>query len=409
MKVGIVGGGPAGMCAAIALAPRAEVHLFEGQDRVGKKLLSTGNGRCNILNGNPRPEKFHGRRMEIPQAILSRYTKENLEEFFHGLGLLLAKDERNRLYPASFQASTVVNLFRHHLETRGVQVHTKTRISKITPKERGFLLAAKEEEYFCDFLLLATGGRAAPKTGSDGGGYALAEKLGHRVGEILPSLVQLESPWPHLRHLKGTKIDTKVRLIIDGRQEQTSDGELLFTDYGLSGPPILDLSRAAVVALARGRDVKMQVRLLAAGIQGGDEAVENLLYAMWGESVEDFLRGVVHKKLHVILSRILDLSLEERIGDLSEETRRKLLALLRGVEIPISKHHGFSSAQTTCGGVLLEDLDENLMSRIHPGLYFAGELLDVDGDCGGFNLHWAFASARCAADAIGNEIEGMSQ
>lgn len=409
MKVGIVGGGAAGMCAAIALAPRVEVHLFEGQDRVGKKLLTTGNGRCNILNGHPRPEKFHGSAMEIPQKILSRYDRETLEEFFQGLGLLLARDERDRLYPASFQASTVVNLFLHHLEARGVQVHTKTRISKIRPKSRGFLLGSKEGEFFCDVLLLTTGGRAAPKTGSDGAGYALAKGLGHEVGEILPSLVQLESPWPHLRHLKGTKIDTMVRLLIDGRETQQAEGELLFTDYGLSGPPVLDLSRAAVVALAREKDVKIQVRLLASGIQGGEEAVENLLYAMWNDSLEDFLRGVLHKKLHVILSRMLGVGLEERVGDLSEEKRRELLGLLQGVEIPISNHHGFSAAQTTCGGVLFEDLDENLESRLHPGLYFAGELLDVDGDCGGLNLHWAFASALCAADAIGNGIEGMSQ
>lgn len=388
------------MAAAILTASLGEVYILEGKDRVGKKLLSTGNGRGNISNLGIHPGRYHSSNEALVATVLEKWGRNQALEFFYSLGMDTVAEESGKIYPGTLQSSTVVNVFRRALEERGVSVFTEAKVLNITREKGRFHLFTGDGVYDADVVLLATGGRSAGATGSDGSGYPLAKSLGHRITETLPALVQLKGRTPYGKHVKGTKVQTKVSLLVDGSQVQRAFGELLFTDYGLSGPPILDLSRAAVLALSRGRNVQAEFSLVNYLTEERKGRIEELFYVKYQDHLSDFLTGILHKRFHHVILRELSLSGEEPLYTLEGPKKEALFQMLFMSRMTITGSLGFREAQVTQGGVDAREVKETMESKICPGLFLIGEVLDVDGDCGGFNLQWAWSSAMAAGAAL---------
>ncbi|MDO5714373.1 MAG: aminoacetone oxidase family FAD-binding enzyme [Tissierellia bacterium] len=399
MKITIIGGGAAGLSAAILLAPYFPVTVLEGEDRIGKKLLTTGNGRCNLTNKYINVNRYHGSNKEFIESILEQKGREDTIDFFHSLGLSTV-EESNKLYPVTLQASSVINVFLQELNHLGVKVHTKEKVLSIQKREKQFIINTRENTYTSDIVILATGGKTAPKTGSDGSGYALVKSLGHHVTKTFPALVQLKAKSPYLKHLKGTKVVTTVKLYLEDELVQEKEGELLFTDYGVSGPPILDHSRKAIEGLQEGKKVEIEFSLLNHITENGKKEIEEIFYRKYDRSLIEFLTGILHKKFHQPLLKELQIKQGTNCFELEGRKKEQLFSRLFASKLEITGHLQEKHAQVTCGGVPGKELTSSCESKILPGLFILGELIDVDGDCGGFNLQWAWSTAMVAASKI---------
>lgn len=387
----IIGGGAAGLAAAIFLARRGEsVLLCERLPRVGKKILSTGNGRCNISNVHIRPENYHGQDAAFAESALSAFSVADTKDFFGGLGLPLIEGENGKLYPQSLQAGSVLDLMRLELSRLGVAETVDCFITSLIKKDGVFHLKSEDGRRFsAKTVLVATGGRAAPSMGTDGAGYALLEKFGHTLIKPLPSLVQLKVEKP-MRALKGVKHKGAASIFVAGKKMRETEGELLFTDYGISGPPIFNLSRFASEGVARGKRVEVTLNLFPTL---SEEEVFKMLRerraALPHLTGESFLYGLLPKLLG---REIVKLS----------QNDKDMAHLLHALPQTVTGVMPFAAAQVTAGGISTAEVDAKTMeSRLVPGLFLAGEVLDIDGDCGGFNLQWAWSSAFVAAQNLG--------
>lgn len=400
-KVLIVGGGASGMMAAIAAARSGvEVTVLEQLNRVGKKLLATGNGRCNLTNVDISIDRYHSSYPEFPKEALSQFGYDETIAFFEELGIAHKVEELGKVFPYSDQASSVLDVMRWEMESLGVKERVDCEVISINPLKKGFALVLKNNEQLsADAVILATGGKASPNLGSTGSGYILARKLGHSVTTTFPSLVQLNLNAPFLRALKGIKFIGSAA-IYDGEDcLRRDEGEILFTDYGISGPPIFQLSRFAGELLIKNRRpaliVDMFPELTEAQIK---EALGIRFGCRPSKSVEFSLVGMLNKRLIPTVLReagITDLS--RKCGSISQAERASLAALLKSWSFQVTGTQSWMQAQVTAGGVDVKEVNPKTMeSRLIHGLYLCGELLDVDGDCGGFNLQWAWSSGHCA-------------
>ncbi len=391
----IIGGGPAGMAAAIAASRRGEeTLLLERLDRVGKKLLATGNGRCNLMNRSapayPGGEAFARR-------VLERCGQGELETFFDSLGLRLRTEDMGRVYPASGQAASVLDALRLTLARQGVALRTLAPVEGLTRQKGGFAVKLAGETLRAGRVIVAGGGRAQPKLGSDGSCYPLLSGLGHTLRRTFPALTQIETDTAPLRGLSGIRVRAEAWIT---RREQTvrrTRGEALFADYGLSGVCIMQLAR-----FAQGQDTCLHLNLLPAmGLPGAEACAAELARrrAAWGSvPLEQLFTGLCVARLGTALLRCAGVGpLSRPIASLSGHEIKALAALAADFALPVRGVKGFESAQVTAGGAAWEEFSpENLESRLVPGLHAAGEVLDVDGDCGGFNLMFAFASGILA-------------
>ena len=384
-SIAIVGGGASGLIAALSLAERGlqdRIAVFERLDRVGKKLIATGNGQGNLYNAEDGAE--HYRNGAFARAALARYGAESCAAFYRSLGILPVVRQDGRAYPAGLQASAVLDLMRAKLAWHGVRVETGKRVEKLEKRGKGFLLSFGQEKVYAERVLLAAGGRAAPQFGTDGTAYALAEGLGHTVTKTFPSLVQLTTEREPIRGLKGVKAEGSASVVRDGREATRARGEILFTDYGVSGNAVFSVSGAA----AEG-DATLVLSFLP-------DIAEKTLEALLAEKqklpylpAEELLSGILPKQLGRAVVRRAGAS-PARIAETAKHFSLKVTGTL-----------GFSAAQVTRGGIPVEEANPDTMeSRIVPNLFFAGEILDVDGDCGGYNLMRAYASARAAAEGM---------
>lgn len=397
-KIAVIGGGPAGMTAAIRAAQAgADVTLYEGNDRVGKKILSTGNGRCNFSNEKMGAQYYHGSGKDLTERILERFGTEWTVAFFETLGMRI-KSRDGYLYPASDQASTVLDLLRYELDRRRITVHTGKRITDIGTQNGKFILMPGKMCY--DTVILACGGCAAPETGSDGNGFALAERLGHRIVSPVPALCALRCRETFYKQVAGVRCDAKVTLFVEGREAAADRGELQLTDYGLSGIPVFQISRHAAKALREKKQVTARVSFLP---DLDEEACRDFFQKRLALRPDDemtiFLTGIVNKKINSLLLKLAGMREKERAGSVDAAAFARLRRLYCGLETMIVDTNGFERAQVCVGGVDCGEVTENLMSKKLPGLYFAGEILDVDGICGGYNLQWAFASGAATGEA----------
>ena len=391
----IIGGGPAGMAAAIAAARRGEdTLLVERLDRVGKKLLATGNGRCNLMNRSapayPGGETF-------ARQVLARCGEKELESFFRSLGLRLRTEDMGRVYPASGQAASVLDALRMALTREGVALRTLSPVQRLEKRGERFTLSLPDNVLRATRVIVAGGGKAQPKLGSDGSCYALLAGLGHTLRRPFPALTQIETETAPLRGLSGIRVKVEAWITQNGRELHRTQGEGLFADYGLSGVCMMQLAR-----YAQGRNACLHLNLLPAlGLDTAGDCAAELARrrACWGDApLEQLFTGLCVTRLGAALLRSAGIGpLSRPIASLKEGEIQALTALVADFALPVRGVKGFDSAQVTAGGIAWEEFTpESLESRLVPGLYAAGEVLDVDGDCGGFNLMFAFASGILA-------------
>lgn len=389
------------MMAAIAAARSGgEVTVLEQLNRVGKKLLATGNGRCNLTNVDISIDRYHSSHPEFLEKVLSQFGYNETIAFFEELGIAHKVEDLGKVFPYSDQASSVLDVMRWEMESLGVEERVDSEVISITPSKRGFMLVLKNNEQLsADSVILATGGKASPNLGSTGSGYILARKLGHSITTTFPSLVQLNLNAPFLRALKGIKFIGSAAIYDGETCLRREEGEILFTDYGISGPPIFQLSRSAGELLIKNRKPTLIVDMFP-------ELTESKLREALGirfgcrpsKSAEFSLVGLLNKKLIPTVLReagITDLS--RTCGSISHEERSSIARLIKNWRFQVAGTQSWMQAQVTAGGVDVSDVDPDTMeSRLVRGLYLCGELLDVDGDCGGFNLQWAWSSGYLA-------------
>ena len=399
-KVIIIGGGASGLAAAVCSAREgAAVTIVEHMDRVGKKILSTGNGRCNLTNLDMRPECYRCGQPSFPMEVIDGFGVKQTLEFFGGLGIE-TKSRNGYIYPNSDQASAVLDVLRQETEHLGVVVLTGCEALEVKPADGrpGFTVATSQGKLQADAVILAAGSKAAPSTGSDGSGYELAGQLGHKVIKPLPALVQLRCQGKHYKQMAGIRTEARLRLYAGEVCLAEDTGELQLTDYGLSGIPTFQISRFASRALDEGKRVRVLVDFLPSWPE--EETFERLkerTRQLGYKQAEDLLVGVLNKKLAAVLIRAAGIDLSQPVSGLGSKQLARLGGQLRRYEALVMSVNPFANAQVCCGGVDTRQVDPKTMeSRLCPGLYLAGELLDVDGICGGYNLQFAWSSGAIA-------------
>ena len=405
MVIGIIGGGASGMAAALAASENinAQVLLFERQARLGRKLLATGNGRCNLTNLHARPYHYHGDQTDFAEFALEKYNVENTLQWFADLGLYTVAEASGRVYPYSNQANSVLDVLRFALEKPNIQVLTGFEVTKVKKTEAGFTVESAEETHFCDKLIIACGGLAGTKLGGSMSGYKLLQKFGHKVTKLRPTLVQIKSDWHGCAALKGVRAECHVTITRDGALHSSCKGEIQFTEYGLSGPVIFEVSRD--VCREKGNWV-CRLDLLP---EMEELRLDWLMPILQKKrqtklAAEDLFTGILHNRLGRVVVKEAGISLHAPIRQLEDWELEKACRTALELNIPLSEPMGMDSAQVTAGGIVTCEFDpETMESKLVPGLYACGEVLDIDGDCGGYNLQWAWSSGRCAGHAAGKE------
>jgi hypothetical protein len=398
MQIGIIGGGSAGMMAAVTAAGYgADVVIIEHTQRVGKKILSTGNGKCNFTNKNLSKDDYYTDHPSFVEQALNRFGVSETIAFFEESGLLAAEKRDGYFYPATGQAASVLNMFRLLLEKRKVKVHTEEDVVSAEKQNGKFYVRTKKQTYRFDRLILACGGKAAPSTGSDGSGYVLAKGFGHQMIKPLPVLTFLKSGEKELRELAGVRTQASLSLFIDGKQVQTENGELQLNRDALSGIPVFQLSHKAVRALDRKQRVSVSVNFVPQ--LSAEQLTEQLfrLRAAYGEMpVSEALCGLLHKKVLGAVLHRAQIPFARTMDELADRQLSRIAVTTQEFIFAITGFPSFDAAQATTGGVAVTQVDQNMMSALVDGLYFAGEILDVDGRCGGYNLQWAWTSGYIA-------------
>lgn len=397
-KVMIIGGGAAGLTGGIFAARQgAQVTILEQMDRAGKKILSTGNGKCNLTNRFLDETCYRSENPSFPYKTLKEFGVEKTLEFFEELGIYV-KDKNGYLYPNSEQAAAVSDLLKLEAERQKVSLVCRCRVEGIKKTGKGFLIRTSQGNYQADRVILASGGKAAPVTGSDGSGYVLAQSLGHRLIKPLPALVQLRCVGTYFKQLAGIRTDACVTLLTDQKVLAVERGELQLTDYGISGIPVFQVSRYAAKTLDQGKKVKARIHFLPDKTQ---KQVEELLGRrrdqMGHKTAEELLMGVFQKKLIAVLLKESGISLSAPAGKLEKRQIGTLAEKICRFETEVVSTNPFENAQVCCGGMDTDQVNPRTMeSKAVKGLYLAGEVLDVDGICGGYNLQWAWSSGAIA-------------
>ncbi|HEY3384609.1 MAG TPA: NAD(P)/FAD-dependent oxidoreductase [Vicinamibacterales bacterium] len=397
-SVAVVGGGASGLMAAIAAARAgASVCLLERQDRVGRKVLATGNGRCNLTNTSIAEQHYHGRTPGFANSVLRQFAVRDTLTFFDSLGILTTVEADGEVYPRCAQASAVLDVLRFEVQRLGVQTMVSTEVTRLAPGAQGFALMHEGSRTEARAVVLAAGGKAMPQLGGSESGMRLATSLGHRVVPIHPALVPLKTDCPYNRQLKGTKIDAVVTLDIAGAAARSQAGEVLFAEYGLSGPPLIQLSVPATAALQSGDRVRLMLDLFPDWDQQTLTDHLRSRFERAGDApLEQALIGLCHKRLILPLLAMAGISkTAPAVG--SGGLASRLAVLFKAWTMTVTGSLSYNEAHVMHGGIDCADLDPvTLQSCTVPGLYLTGELLDVTGDCGGFNLQWAWSSGHVA-------------
>ncbi len=413
----IVGGGAAGLAAAVLLARRAtalgqrrRVLLCEKGPRVGKKLLATGNGTCNLTNTEATASHYYGDR-NLANSVLKAFTYTDAIDFFRSIGVDVAVREDGKVYPYSAQAAAVLDALRLQATATGVDIRCDCAVTALRPVKGGWQVTAREETLSTATVLVAVGGAAAPALGGSAESYRLLTALDYEKTPLFPSIVQVRTATDFVRAVKGVRLDATVSFCLEGKTVATSTGELLFADYGLSGPVVMAISRCVGDWERQKRGAMTAVVDL---LPSWDETAltERLKEraALPGRTLEDLFTGLLHKRLGQTVLRVAGIGpLTRETATLTEAEARLAAATAKGWTLSVTGTQGFGGAQVTAGGIDTAAFDPaTLMSRRHPGLYAAGEVLNVDGDCGGYNLQFAWSSGAVVARAIAADWEGQT-
>jgi predicted Rossmann fold flavoprotein len=393
-KIAVIGGGASGMVASIvALRAGNHVEVFEKSAKLGRKILATGNGRCNITNESISVENYHGKHPSFVREALKNFSTNEAKKFFSLLGLELTEGANGRLYPMSLQSSSVVEFLAFEMNKLGVLVHLESEVQKIEKFSDKFLVDGRE----FDAVVIATGSQAMPTLGSSDSGYKFARSFGHKIEKPFASLVQLVCDDTLVHGSSGVKIEANIEVFVDKKSKMSLFGDLLFTNYGLSGSAVLDVSRTVSSALSKGSEVVLMIDLLPKLSQ---EALKSLLLKRAKLSLpnELWLNGIIHKKLINLIFDRAKLSLS---SDKNSKNINKLSYAIKNLAVTIEASRGVKSCEVMAGGVSTKDINPKTMeSTLLKGLYFCGEVLDIDGDCGGYNLHFAWASGMLVGKSL---------
>ena len=399
-RIGIIGGGASGIVAAIAAArtdAQAKVYILEQKERIGKKILATGNGRCNLTNAQMESSAFRGDDVRIVEHVLARFGYQETIDFFHSLGVVI-KHRGTYVYPRSDQAQTILNMLLQELDRLHVEVYPSTRVAEIIPKKSGFVIKTNSRTFQADKVILAAGGKASSALGSDGSGYAMAKAMGHGLSPVVPALVQLKVKKHPYKKAAGVRTEAKVTAIVDGKVMAENLGELQMTAYGISGIPVFQISRF----IAKGLHGKQRAEVMVDFLPEMSEEI----FAEWIKTqikrhaditAGEILTGVFNQKLVPVFLEHVGIRIQEKAAEVCENRWKKCIRICKKERLEIEETTGFEHAQVCAGGVLTREVNpDTLESYYVDGFYITGELLDVDGICGGYNLQWAWATGYLA-------------
>ena len=392
-KVAIIGGGASGLTSAVAFKKAGfdDFVVLERLDRVGKKFISTGNGQGNLTNVNISKNFYDSSVKGFFTSAIDSYGYKEIESFYNFLGITLTTDSDGKVYPLSKQASSVLDVIRAYLAYKNTDIITDFFVTDIKKEDDAFIItSAKGDIIKAQTVLLCTGGSAQKQFGTDGNGYNLAKQFGHKITPVYPSLVQLKTDSPLIKGLRGLKADATVYAIGNGKVLKSAVGEVLFTDYGVSGNAIFKIS--GVLSKVNNPEVKISF-IPELSLDELADKIEDRFINQPYLDVSDALTGLVNKMIG-----------KQIVKNAIDCTSYQIAYLAKNFILPISGNLGFNYAQVTKGGVSVGDIDPvTMQSKLTSNLYVLGEVLDVDGDCGGYNLHWAFASAMSAVNDIINK------
>jgi hypothetical protein len=409
----VIGGGASGLCAAIsACREGASVLVLERMDKTGKKILATGNGRCNLTNsaivgGQIAPDVYRSSRRKFPLQVLAGFDAGQTLAFFESMALY-TKDKGGYVYPMSEQAATVCDALNWELAGKKADIETGTEVTGIQIMKNGsekgrFLIKTKDRTFRSRRLIIAAGGRSDSALGSNGSGYQLCRQLGHTIVPVVPALCALHCKEKFFKELSGVRVQGKVRLVIDGRPSVADTGEIQLAAYGISGIPVFQVSRYAAYGLSNHQKVEAVLDFLP-------DIDKEQLYGMLqyqikqhpDRKIEMLLAGLMNKKLAVCLPKIAKTDAGINASKLQPGQLAALVDTIKSLRVQITETHGFEHSQVSAGGVDTKEIETGtLASKIVPGLYIVGELLDVDGICGGYNLQWAWATGILAGRDAG--------
>ncbi len=390
-KVAIVGGGASGLLSAVELLRDSrflgeDVVILERNDRVGKKLVATGNGQGNLSNSNLSLSFYHGDKNFL--SSLKELLKVNLEEYFSNLGIFFTEEEGKK-YPVSKQASAVLDIIRSFLSKNNCQTITGFKVDKIIKEKDYYRLISKEKEVLAKVVVLAFGGKASKQFGTDGTSYSLATSLKHNLTPLFPSLVQLKTDTDNIRGLKGIKEKARVTAFDGDEFLSSAVGDILFTDYGVSGSAVFQVSGYAITA----KNPLLKIEFLPDLTEKGVEKMLNKKKSLAFIEYTDCLSGIVNKRIGQLILKI------------SKNDVKSIVYNLKNFVLKVKGSMGFDYAQVTKGGISSDNINPNTFeSKINKNLYIVGEALDVDGDCGGYNLTFAFLSGIKAGEDIKNKL-----
>ena len=404
----IIGGGAAGLAAAVFLGRAAaqgtshRIAVLEKGPRVGKKLMATGNGTCNLTNVNATAADYHGA-PRLAQGALSAFSVAETMDFFTSIGVDCATRPDGKVYPLSEQAGAVLDALRLEAQALGVETICDTKVTALKKQGNAWCVVCDNAKYVAKQVLVTVGGAAAPALGGSADGYRLLTDLGCTKTPLFPSIVQVRTATEFVRSVKGIRVDAALTLRLDGRVAAQSCGEVLFTDYGLSGPAVMFISRP-VADWERQKRGEMTAHLDLLPDWDGDRLLVRICQRreMKGRTLEDLLTGLLHKRVGQTVLRVAEvLPLTREANSLTDEECACIAQVIKNWKLPVTGTQGFGGAQVTAGGIAATEIDPSTFEiKRLPGVYAAGEVLDVDGDCGGYNLQFAWSSAYVAAQTM---------
>ncbi len=396
----IIGGGAAGMMAGITAGKsKKKVLLIEHGVSLGKKILATGNGRCNLTNLKMTDDCFCRENADFAMQVIKDFDEKAVMDFFMESGMLL-HDRNGYVYPNSDQASQVNEILYQKLVSCGVKIATETNVVNLIKKDKNFVAKTDKGDFIGKALIIATGSKAYPKTGSDGSGYGFARKFGHTIKEVLPALTALKSDFKHLKMTSGVRCDGTVKLFVNGNMIIEERGEIQMTDYGISGIPVFQISRYAVQAVSAGKKVRCEIDFLP---DYDSEFIKKMILQKSTNKnlvAEEVFTGLVNKKISNMLMKLCEIKSDAKV--VSNKEISEFVKNIKNFKINITGYNSFDYGQVCQGGVVVDEIDPKTMeSKKVKGLYFAGEIVDVDGICGGYNLQWAWSSGHKAGEVLG--------
>ncbi len=409
IDVVIIGGGASGLCNAVSIKERnasLSVCIFEQLNRVGKKLITTGNGRCNITNRKIEFSRYHSENEDFFKYALKTYANLYTENFFAEKGIVFTYEE-DKAYPYSFQASSVVDTLRFSAEENGVLTYTETKVSDIKKIGNLYEITANGKRFSARAVVVAAGlYSGGEKSGSNGSVFEILKRNGYAAVNPTPSIVQLKTENTVTKSLKGIKVLADVKLISDGKALKSENGEVLFTDYGLSGPPIMQISRE--VSRRQGGFSVLLDLMPEYYFNSLCDLISRRAFALKTRKLDEFFTGMLNKRMGQTVIKLCGLSLADKTETLKASDIKKMADTIKNMRFKVTGTMGFEHSQVTAGGLDTRGFDSTtMMSKKDKGLFCIGEILDVDGDCGGFNLAWAWSSAFCAADGVITYLEGL--